>query len=314
MDLVEQDGMDAGTGYGRQPSTYLSELTEVGPGTPMGELLRRYWHPVGLAAERPHAARCVCWARTSSCFATTGAPRAAARPLAHRGTSLYYGKVDDEGIRCCYHGWQYDVEGRCLDQPCEPAGGRARYASASRGTVEERYGLISPIWVRRQSGRCFPRYRTLEQLADQRARGCRGGAGAGFRPADLSVQLAAEVTKTSWTRSMRRSCMPGFSANQFNRPEFAQLPKVKWEYTDLGVSCSTDRVMPGGMILRRIMEAAVPNIQIIMPPHEPPARSAGSPGPCRSMTRICAILLPLASTKGITCRSSGSTAFIPGRS
>ena len=40
--------MDTGTGYGRPPSTYLRELTEVGPGTPMGELLRRYWHPVGL--------------------------------------------------------------------------------------------------------------------------------------------------------------------------------------------------------------------------------------------------------------------------
>jgi hypothetical protein len=43
--------MDTGTGYGRPPATYLRELTEVGPGTPMGELLRRYWHLVGLAAD-----------------------------------------------------------------------------------------------------------------------------------------------------------------------------------------------------------------------------------------------------------------------
>jgi hypothetical protein len=43
--------MDTGTGYGRPPATYLRELTEVGPGAPMGERLRRYWDPVGLAAD-----------------------------------------------------------------------------------------------------------------------------------------------------------------------------------------------------------------------------------------------------------------------
>ncbi len=43
--------LDTGTGYGRAPSTYIREPTEGGPGTPMGELLRRYWHPVGLVAD-----------------------------------------------------------------------------------------------------------------------------------------------------------------------------------------------------------------------------------------------------------------------
>ena len=42
---------DTGTGYGRPRPTYLRELTEVGPGTPMGELLRRYWHPIGLSSD-----------------------------------------------------------------------------------------------------------------------------------------------------------------------------------------------------------------------------------------------------------------------
>ena len=44
----------------------------------------------------------------------------------HRGTTLYYGKVEDEGIRCCYHGWLFAVDGTCLDQPCEPKGGLRR--------------------------------------------------------------------------------------------------------------------------------------------------------------------------------------------
>ena len=51
----------------------------------------------------------------------------------HRGTTLYYGKVEERGIRCCYHGWLFDVEGRCLEQPCEPEGGRQRDRCASPG-------------------------------------------------------------------------------------------------------------------------------------------------------------------------------------
>ena len=44
----------------------------------------------------------------------------------HRGTTLYYGKVEERGIRCCYHGWLFDAEGHCLEQPCEPEGGLFR--------------------------------------------------------------------------------------------------------------------------------------------------------------------------------------------
>jgi phenylpropionate dioxygenase-like ring-hydroxylating dioxygenase large terminal subunit len=45
---------------------------------------------------------------------------------AHRGTTLHYGKVEERGIRCCYHGWLFDAQGRCLEQPCEPEGGLFR--------------------------------------------------------------------------------------------------------------------------------------------------------------------------------------------
>jgi phenylpropionate dioxygenase-like ring-hydroxylating dioxygenase large terminal subunit len=111
--------LDVGTGFGRPPSTYIKSLTEVGPGTPMGNLLRRYWHPVGLAShatETPREVRVL--GEDLILFRDkTGRPGLVQARCAHRGTTLYYGKVEERGIRCCYHGWLFDVEGRCLEQP-----------------------------------------------------------------------------------------------------------------------------------------------------------------------------------------------------
>lgn len=98
-------------------------LTRVGPGTPCGELLRRYWQPVCPAAEL-----------------TDGKPTKRVRIMgenlvifrdrqrnyncvqehcSHRGASLAHGFVEEDGIRCCYHGWKFDGLGRCLEQPFE---------------------------------------------------------------------------------------------------------------------------------------------------------------------------------------------------
>ena len=120
--------VDVGTGFGRPPCTYIKSLTEVGPGTPMGDLLRRYWHPVGLASHATATPRQVrVLGEDLILFRDkAGRPGLVQARCAHRGTTLYYGKVEERGIRCCYHGWLFDVEGRCLEQPCEPEGGRMR--------------------------------------------------------------------------------------------------------------------------------------------------------------------------------------------
>ena len=90
-----------------------------------GELLRRYWQPVALsrdATSTPKVIRAL--GEELILFRDhSGRPGLAHPRCAHRGTSLYYGKVEEKGIRCCYHGWLFDVEGRCLEQPCEPEGG-----------------------------------------------------------------------------------------------------------------------------------------------------------------------------------------------
>ena len=100
-------------------------LTSVGPETPCGEMLRRYWWPIGfseLVTEKQTPTKVRLLGEDFVLF-RDGALRLGLLELhcSHRGTSLEFGRVEDQGIRCCYHGWLYDVAGRCLEQPAEPA-------------------------------------------------------------------------------------------------------------------------------------------------------------------------------------------------
>jgi len=100
-------------------------LTRVGPGTPCGEMLRRYWWPIGfseLVAEKQSPTKVRLLSEDFVLF-RNGAGHLGLLELhcSHRGTSLEFGRVEGQGIRCCYHGWLYDVAGRCLEQPAEPA-------------------------------------------------------------------------------------------------------------------------------------------------------------------------------------------------
>ena len=104
------------------------ELTRVGPGTPCGEYLRRFWQPVAIAAEigdRPVAIRIlgeelVVFRDTSERVGLVH------RRCPHRRASLEFGTCEPRGIRCCYHGWLYDVDGTLLEAPGQPAQAEAR--------------------------------------------------------------------------------------------------------------------------------------------------------------------------------------------
>ena len=89
------------------------ELTRVGPGTPCGELMRRYWQPVCLAADLTDLPKRIRILGEDLVAFRDGSGRAGLLffRCSHRGTSLEYGRVEQDGLRCCYHGWLYDVEG-----------------------------------------------------------------------------------------------------------------------------------------------------------------------------------------------------------
>jgi phthalate 4,5-dioxygenase len=100
-------------------------LTRTGPGTPMGELFRRYWIPALLDAELPERdcppVRVKLLGEKLVAFRDTeGRIGMLDEFCAHRGASLWFGRNEECGLRCCYHGWKYDVNGQCVDLPSEP--------------------------------------------------------------------------------------------------------------------------------------------------------------------------------------------------
>ena len=102
-------------------------LIRVGPGTPMGALMRCYWIPALLSEEIPEPdcppVRVRLLGEDLVAFRdSTGRIGLLGEHCAHRGTSLYFGRNEDCGLRCIYHGWKYDVYGNVLETPAEPAG------------------------------------------------------------------------------------------------------------------------------------------------------------------------------------------------
>ena len=99
-----------------------AELTQVGPGTPGGEYLRRFWHPVALSSEIKDLPRAISILGENLVVFRDLSGRAGLLHLhcSHRRASLEYGIIAERGIRCCYHGWLYDIDGRILETPGEP--------------------------------------------------------------------------------------------------------------------------------------------------------------------------------------------------
>jgi len=99
------------------------ELTQVGPGTPMGELLRRYWYPIAFEQDfdEVYTKTVRLLGENWTLFKTPKSGRygIVAEACPHRRASLTYGVVHEDGIRCGYHGWKWDFDGNCLEQPAE---------------------------------------------------------------------------------------------------------------------------------------------------------------------------------------------------
>ncbi|MGF1596939.1 MAG: Rieske 2Fe-2S domain-containing protein [Acidimicrobiales bacterium] len=106
-------------------------LCRVGPGTPMGELMRQYWIPCLPSSEFPEpdgpAKRMMLLGESFVVFRDTdGRMGAVAEACPHRGASMYFGRVEECGIRCQYHGWKFDRDGTLVDLPTERVGSRAQ--------------------------------------------------------------------------------------------------------------------------------------------------------------------------------------------
>ena len=130
-------------------------LTRVGPGTPMGKLLRRYWTPALLVSEVPapdsDPVRVRLLGEDLVAFRdTNGRVGLVQENCPHRGASLFFGRNEEGGLRCPYHGWKFDADGACVDMPTEPPNervqGQGRGSRPTRRT--SRAGSSGPTWAR----------------------------------------------------------------------------------------------------------------------------------------------------------------------
>jgi len=125
-------------------------LCRVGPGTPMGNLLRRFWMPAIISTELPEpdcapvrlrllSEDLVAWRNTD------GSVGIMQNACPHRGASMFFGRNEENGLRCVYHGWKFDNEGQCVDMPNEPAESNFKHKIKATAYPTEEAGGV--VWV-----------------------------------------------------------------------------------------------------------------------------------------------------------------------
>ena len=170
-------------------------LTRVGPGTPCGELMRRYWHPIAaareLTEEKPKKRVRILGEDLVLFRDGQGNYGLLNEQCSHRGASLYYGFVEDGGIRCAYHGWKYDVNGKCLEQPFESNPDFKNKVCQKAYPVEKLAGLIFAYLGPPTIKPLLPRWDML--------------VAEGFR---RTVNITTPVINCSWLQSAENSADP----------------------------------------------------------------------------------------------------------
>jgi phenylpropionate dioxygenase-like ring-hydroxylating dioxygenase large terminal subunit len=262
---------DAGTAYGMPDGEWDPELIEVEAGTPTGEMLRRYWHPFALATDATSTPKEVRILGEDLILFRTGLGEVGlVKPrCCHRGTTLYYGKVEDDGIRCCYHGWLFATDGNCVDMPVEP--GRGHNLPDSRRSmyrqpwypVHDYHGMLFAYLGPPEAKPVFPTYSIFDDVRD----------GLEIQANADNIGLEGDPTPCNWFQTHENVMDPfhvfvlhaGFSGNQFVT-EMAALPLVDWFFTDQGVKSHQDRRLEGGEWFHRVTECVMPTVRIVASP------------------------------------------------
>lgn len=257
---------EGGRAYGRPPGTWDANLVEVGAGTPAGELLRRYWHPIARSEEastRPRAVRVL--GEDLILYRDSGGTPGLLTPrCCHRGTSLFYGRVEQDGIRCPYHGWLFAADGRCLDQPCEPDCGRNKASYRQPWyPVAEYHGLVFAYLGPAQRQPVLPRYDVFEDLGDDEE----------VMVVDHFAFGGPIDAPCNWFQTHENAMDPyhvfilhnAISGHQFD-PRLEIWPQISWQRHESGVTATQDRALPDGTTLHRVTETRVPTIRVIPTP------------------------------------------------
>jgi len=227
------------------------ELTRVGPGTPAGEYLRRFWQPVAFARDVADAPLRVRILGEDLVVVRDRGGRVGVLHLhcAHRGTSLEFAIPLERGIRCCYHGWAFDVDGTCLETPGEPAGSRLheRVVQGAYPT-HEFTGLIFAYLGPPDRRPVFPRYDSYQV------------------PGHTLMPAAKFTLPCNWLQVKDNSMDPVHTAflhalssgYQFTEA-FGVVPELDWVTTEAGMVYIATRRL-GELVWVRVCDFMPPNV------------------------------------------------------
>jgi phenylpropionate dioxygenase-like ring-hydroxylating dioxygenase large terminal subunit len=243
-------------------------LTRTGPGTPGGELMRRYWHPIALSDELPLDSAPLPITILSEELVLFRDDKGRAGLVGmycpHRCADLSYGRVEDGGLRCLYHGWLFDVAGKCLDQPAEPAESRFKEKIQHIAyPIIEKAGLIF-AYLGKGEAPLMPNYEFLTATPERRyvqktAMECNylQSVEGDIDPAHLSY------LHKPFARKDPRN-VPGStkSADVFYRED--GRPKLEPELTDFGVRNYSVRTAEDGRRYVRVTNFLMPNKSTIV--------------------------------------------------
>jgi len=257
--------------YGRQTPPPDYELTCVEPGSPMGELLRRYWQPVCLSEELkdlPRKEKLL--GEEIVVFRDKGGRIGALEPhCAHRGTSLEWGQIEQRGIRCCYHGWLYDTAGQCLEMPCETEEFRQKMDVWQPAYPTHEYGGLVFVYMGPPGTEpLFPLYDIIDPSRDDvELRGMRlWGEYAVGMVKDCNWLQHWENIVDPWHLVMLHQ---GISGDQFEGALMQGAPRIGWDKTPRGVRYNLIKDLPNGNRMVRHAECIIPNAFIIPSIREP---------------------------------------------
>jgi nitrite reductase/ring-hydroxylating ferredoxin subunit len=235
------------------------QLARVGAGTPMGELLRRYWQPVCLSAELSDLPKRLRILGEDLVAFRDRSGRVGVLDLhcAHRGASLEYGRIEEAGIRCCYHGWLFAADGQCLQQPGEPPTSEYKdEVTQPAYPVTEYGGLVFAYMGPPDKQPTFPLYDGLEQ---------EGTVLTAYRNTSRGV-----VAECNWLQIQENVMDPvhtaflhsSISSLHFT-DAYAAIPELQFEETEMGMKYIRTSKQPNGRTFKRVQEIFMPNVRAV---------------------------------------------------
>jgi phenylpropionate dioxygenase-like ring-hydroxylating dioxygenase large terminal subunit len=233
-----------------------AEITHVGPGTPCGEYMRRFWQPVCFSDELGDLPRRVkILGEELVVFRdASGAVGLLELHCPHRGTSLEFGLIDARGIRCCYHGWLFAADGKILETPGEPADSTLKdrlYHGAY--PTHEHQGIVFAYMGPPEHQPAFPAYDSFSRSGYRLIPGQKY-----FYPCNW-LQIMENTMDPAHTAFLHTIVSGAVFTN-----EFGVLPELDFAETPIGmIYIATRRV--GDNIWARMVEAVLPNLQQVAP-------------------------------------------------